>query len=106
VDILCKEFSVIRGVNVLKFQSHHYLSGYEIKWQKQTVVAYLSNWLSASHAILAGITFPPKPWPMTLTFGSSRLILVGLGNLQFLQVNPVVGLGNLRFLQVNPGWAG
>ncbi len=51
----------------------------------------------------------------------NELILVGLGNLRFLQVNYswlgwvtcgssrlilLVGLGNLRFLQVNPGWAG
>jgi hypothetical protein len=32
-------------------------------------------------------------------------ILVGLGNLQFLQVI-LVGLGNLWFFQVDPGWAG
>ncbi len=32
------------------------------------------------------------PWLGWVTYGSSRLILVGLGN--------------LRFLQVNPGWAG
>ena len=36
-----------------------------------------------------------------VTYGSSRLILVELGNLRFLQV--LVGLGNLWFLQVNPG---
>ncbi len=41
-----------------------------------------------------------------VTYGSYRLILVGLGNLRFLQVNPsglriLVGLCNLQFLQVN-----
>jgi hypothetical protein len=30
VDILRKEFRLVRGVNILGFQSHHYLSGYEI----------------------------------------------------------------------------
>ncbi len=48
----------------------------------------------------------------------NELILVELGNLRFLQVNPgwagitygssrliLVGLGNLRLFQVNPGWA-
>jgi hypothetical protein len=31
VDILRKEFRLVRGVNVLGFQSHHYLSGYDDK---------------------------------------------------------------------------
>jgi hypothetical protein len=31
VDILRKEFHLIRGINVLGFQSHHLLSGYEIR---------------------------------------------------------------------------
>jgi hypothetical protein len=30
VDILRKEFCLVCVVNVLGFQSHHYLSGYEI----------------------------------------------------------------------------
>jgi hypothetical protein len=30
VDILCKEFGIIRGVDVLGFHNHHSLSGYEI----------------------------------------------------------------------------
>ena len=58
VDILRKGFRLVRGVNVLGFQSHHYLSGYEIEWRGRTIIAYSSNWLSASHAILAGTTFP------------------------------------------------
>ncbi len=65
VDILRKGFHLVPGDNVLGFQSHHYLSGYEIGLQGQTVVAYSSDWLSASHTILAGITFLPIPWPMT-----------------------------------------
>ena len=39
------------------------LSGSKIGWW-QTVVAYSSDWLSASHAILIGIYFPPIPWSM------------------------------------------
>jgi hypothetical protein len=31
-------------------------------------LAYSSDWLSASRAILAGICFPPMPWPMTVCF--------------------------------------
>ncbi len=46
-----------------------------------------------------------KSWLGWVTYSSSRLILVGLGNLQFSRLI-LVGLGNLRFLQVNPGWAG
>ena len=30
VDILRKEFCLVRGIHVLGFQSHHYLSGYEM----------------------------------------------------------------------------
>jgi hypothetical protein len=30
VDILRKEFCLVHGIIVLGFQSHHYLSGYEI----------------------------------------------------------------------------
>ncbi len=65
VYILHKEFHLVHGIDVLGFQSHHYLSGYEIRWQEQTIVAYSSNWLSVSRAILAGITFLPIPRPMT-----------------------------------------
>jgi hypothetical protein len=46
-----KEFRLVRGIDVLGFQSHHYLSGYEIGLQGPTVVAYSSDWLSASCAI-------------------------------------------------------
>jgi hypothetical protein len=77
VDILRKEFLLIPGINVLGFQSHHLLSGYEIGWQGQTVIAYSSNWLSARCAILAGITFPPIPWPMTI-INSKRISLMWL----------------------------
>ncbi len=65
MDILRKEFHLVCGVNILGVQSHHYLSVYEIGWQGRTIVAYSSNWLSVSCAILAGITFPPIPWPMS-----------------------------------------
>jgi hypothetical protein len=46
------------------FEPSLVLSGDKIRW-RQTVVAYSNDWLSASHAILAGICFPPIPWPMT-----------------------------------------
>jgi hypothetical protein len=47
------------------FEPSLVMSGDRIRW-RQTVVAYSSNWLSAtSRAILAGICFPPIPWPMT-----------------------------------------
>ncbi len=79
VGILHKEFHLVRGVNVLGFQSHHYLSGYEIGWRGRTIVAYSSDWLSGSHSILAGITFPPIAWPMTGSYKAyhcEQLILI------------------------------
>ena len=54
-------------VDVVGFQSHHLLRGCEIRWW-QTVVAYSSGWLLASRAILARISFPPVPLPMTMCF--------------------------------------
>jgi hypothetical protein len=42
----------------------------------------------------------------SVTYVSSRLILVGLGNPPGSSRLILVGLGNLRFLRVNPGWAG
>ncbi len=45
------------------FEPSLVLSGDKIRW-RQTVVAYSSDWLSASCAILAGICIPPIPWPM------------------------------------------
>ncbi len=42
------------------------LSGCKIKW-RACVVAYSCDKLLASHAILAGISIPPIPWPMTLS---------------------------------------
>ena len=50
--------------NSILYEPSLVLSGDKIRW-RQTVVAYSSNWFSASRAILAGICFPPKPWPMT-----------------------------------------
>jgi hypothetical protein len=59
------EFRIIPGVYVLgSFEPSLVLSGNKIRW-RQTVVAHSSDWLSASRAILAGICFPPIPWPMT-----------------------------------------
>ena len=48
------------------FEPSLILSGDKIRWQ-QTIVAYSSDWLSASCAILAGTCFPPISWPMTLS---------------------------------------
>ncbi len=54
------------------FEPSLVLSGDKIRW-RQTVVAYSSDWLSVSGAILAGICFPPIPWPMiTLQISSAH----------------------------------
>jgi hypothetical protein len=66
--------------------------------------SYLVSCICLTHALLLHIPLlaltdgqkdghrPNQPWLGWVTYGPSRLILVGLGN--------------LRFLQVNPGWAG
>ena len=62
---------------VLGFQGHHLLCGCEIGWQ-QTVVAYSSDWLLASGAILIGISVPPSTmaydsqWPIWLAKSCSK----------------------------------
>ncbi len=54
------------GIHVLGYSSHQsILSGCGIEW-RACVVAYSCDKLLASHAILAGISIPPIPWPTAL----------------------------------------
>ena len=56
-------------IHILGFSSHQsfsILSGCKIEWQA-CVIAYSCNKFLASRAILAGISIPQIPWPMTPT---------------------------------------
>jgi hypothetical protein len=69
------------------------------------MVCTIPNWFLQVNTLLLHIPLLALSDRQNYSWGN-ELILVGLGNLQFLQVNPGWAGHPDRFLQVNPGWAG
>ncbi len=79
-DILCRNSPYyVAYKRTWIFEPSVYLSGCKIEW-RASVVAYSSDQLLASCAILAGIRIPPIPWLGGLWHSPPRLKLSGWGH--------------------------